>query len=80
MDVSLLEIMQARMNCEYLSDLHQLSDVDRKRLSREWEKIRPEDASLREWNDALAYLSNNPPEQSAEAARERLIQSLSQPR
>lgn len=79
MEVSLLEVMQARMNCEYLSDLHQLSAVDRKRLSREWGKIRPEDASLREWNDALVYLSNNPPEQTAEAARERLIQSLSQP-
>jgi len=79
MEVSLLEVMQARMNCEYLSDLHQLSAVDRKRLSREWEKIRPEDATLREWNDALVYLSNNQPEQTAEAARERLIQSLSQP-
>lgn len=79
MEVSLLEVMQARMNCEYLSDLHQLSAVDRKRMSREWEKIRPEDATLREWNDALVYLSNNQPEQTAEAARERLIQSLSQP-
>jgi len=80
MDVSLLEVMQARMNCEYLSDLHRLSDMERRRMAREWEKVCPEDATLREWNDALVYLSDGPPEQTAEAARERLIQSLFQPR
>jgi len=79
MDVSLLEVMQARMGCEYLSDLRCLPDAERLRLARKLEKVCPEDASLHDWNDALQYLARQPPQQTAQAARERLIQSLSRP-
>lgn len=39
--------------------------------------IAPEAASLHEWNDALLYLVQAPPEQTAEDARARLIAALS---
>ena len=34
---------------------------------------------VREWNDALSYLTNAPPETTAQATKERLIHLLSQP-
>ena len=40
--------------------------------------IKPD--SLRDWNDALQYLARQPPEATAETAKERLIQALSRPR
>ncbi len=70
--------MQA--NCQFLSDIKYLDELDRKRLAHILERIPPDAATLKEWNDALQYLTKQPPEKSAEAAREQLIQSLSQPR
>lgn len=78
--IALLEFMQVRMGFSYLSDLQFLSNCERMRLARVLADIPAASATLREWNDALMYLSNGPPEQTAEAARERLIQSLSHPR
>ena len=51
----------------------------RARLVRALERVPPDAAELREWNDALAYLSAEPSQETAQAARERLIQSLSWP-
>ena len=48
-------------------------------LAQTLEQIAVEAASLRVWNDALDYLAQAPPEQTAEAARSRLITALSQP-
>lgn len=63
----------------YLSDLRCLPDAERLRLARKLEKVCPKDASLHDWNDALQYPAGQPPQQMAQAARERLIQSLSRP-
>ena len=62
----LLEFMQHRAGCLCLSDLQSIAD---------WLRSRP----VREWNGALAYLSGAPPEETAQAARERLIHVLSRP-
>lgn len=69
-----------RADCTCLSDLRYLNEWQRARLARALEEIPADAAGVWEWNDALAYLSRYPPQETAEAARERLIQSLSRPR
>lgn len=72
----LLEFLAYKTGCTYLSDLPRASGV---RLARVLEGIPAEDADLREWNDVLAYLAQAPPEETALAARERLLSALAQP-
>lgn len=79
-DIPLLEVLSMRVNCQFLSDIKYLDELDRRRLAHVLEHIPPDAAALKEWNDALQYLAKRPPEGTAEAARERLIQSLSQSR
>ncbi len=76
----LLDALSMLAGCTYLSDLHALSVWQRARLAHEIERIPPGTADLKEWNDALAYLSREPPQETAEAARERLLHVLSRPR
>lgn len=77
--LSLLEFLAYKAGCPYLSDLQDIADWQRSRLARELEQIPAEDAGLREWNDALDYLTGAPPEDTAQAAKERLVHLLSQP-
>lgn len=77
-EIPLLEVLQVRMGAFYLSDLRLMPNYERTRLARVLADIPAASASLREWNDALLYLSDRPPQQTAEAARERLIQTLLQ--
>ena len=79
LQTKLLEEFSNKANCDYLSDLRCLHEWQRARLARALEQIPPNAADLNEWNDALDYLARYPPEQSAEAARKRLIQLLSHP-
>ena len=72
----LLEFLAYKAGCVYLSDLHNASSWQKVRLVRELERVPAEAAALREWNDALAYLFQAPPEKTAQAARERLIATL----
>ena len=76
MKVPLLDYLQWKMGCAYLSDLHWLSGGQRMRLAREIERIEAPEASLHEWNDALEYLLGRGPEPTAEAARAALIAAL----
>ena len=73
----LLEFLAYKAGCAYLSDQPHASGWQRVRLAHELERVPAEAAALREWNDALDYLAQAPPEETAQAARERLIQSLS---
>jgi len=75
----LLEFLQYKAGCTYLSDLKSISGWQRTRLARVLEQIPAEAADLRTWNDALNYLAQAPPAASAEAARERLIAALRKP-
>lgn len=77
--ISLLDMLSVKIQCKFLSDLHYLHDWEREQLIRELEKIPPDIASIKEWNDALAYLAKAPPQQTREEARERLMIALSQP-
>lgn len=75
----LLDYLAYRAGCTYLSDLRYLSRWEKVQLAQTLEQIAVEAASLRVWNDALDYLAQAPPEQTAEAARARLLTALSQP-
>ena len=75
----LLEFLQYKAGCTYLSDLKSISGWQRTRLARVLEQIPADAADLRTWNDALNYLVQAPPAAIAEAARERLIDALRKP-
>ncbi len=72
----LLDDAAAFMECQYLSDLHFLSPYQRCVLAAYLERREAERHSLFEWNDALKYLSRLDAEDTASAAREKLLQSL----
>lgn len=78
--LSLLDVMSIQMRCDYLSDLCFLDDVQRALLAQKLERLTAEPEDLHDWNDALHYLAQAPPEQTAQAAKERLIALLPQPR
>ena len=77
MKESLLDRLAARMGCTYLSDLHWMDRTQKAKLASVVWHIEPEDATLFEWNDALLYLAGNPPAETAGAAREKLLDYLS---
>ena len=72
----LLDFLQYKAGCAYLSDLRYIGGWQRQRLVRALEKIPAEAADLRAWNDALDYLAQAPPAETAETARARLIAGL----
>ena len=76
---SLLDLLSIQMGCMYLSDLRFLSPEQRRYLARRLELLTPREEDVREWNDALDYLAEAPPEDTAQAAKERLVHLLSQP-
>ena len=78
--LSLLEAIMIQTRCARLSDLRRMDDGQRMCLAQSLEKVTPERASLFDWNDALDYLAQAPPEPSPQAAKKRLIALLSQPR
>lgn len=80
MQLPLLEAMAIQTGCEYLSDLHYIDDLQRRRLARSLEKVDAKDADLFEWNDALEYLTREKKTQpNAEQAKSALIAALSSP-
>ena len=78
--VGLLEILAFRSGCMYLSDLRFLSPEQRRYLAQRLDRLTPRQEDIREWNDALNYLTGAPPEDTAQAAKDRLVHFLSQPR
>ena len=75
----LLDLLAAQMGCTYLSDLRFLSDGRRYNLAQKLVQLIPREKDLRDWNDALVYLTGVPPEQTAHAAKARLVEWLSKP-
>ena len=55
--VGLLEILAFRSGCTYLSDLHQPEFLPA--IQRALYRISPGQFSLREWQDAAAYIREN---------------------
>lgn len=73
---SLLDLLSIQMGCMYLSDLRFLSPEQRRYLAQRLDRLTPRQEDIREWNDALAYLAGAPPEETAQAAKEQLVQLL----
>ena len=76
--IDLLEALSIQADCTYLSDLKHLDGLHRARLVRALERVPPDAAELREWNDALEYLTGAQPHANAEQARAALIAGLSE--
>ena len=76
---SLLDLLSIQMGCMYLSDLRFLSPEQRRYLVQKLDRLTPRQEDIREWNDALDYLTGAPPEHTARAAKDRLVHLLSQP-
>lgn len=74
--LSLLEFLAYKAGCPYLSDLRFLSQEQRQYLAQRLNRLTPREEDAREWNDALGYLTGAPPEDTALAAKERLVQLL----
>lgn len=79
-EISLLDLLTLQMNCAYLSDLRSLNDGQRALLAHRLERLEAKTEDLWDWNDALEYLTGTSPERTAQAAKERLIALLAQPR
>lgn len=77
LEIPLLEYLMGQAKPPSLSDLRSLRQTERRRLVRALAAIPPEAASLREWNDAIAYLAQAAPAETPGAAKERLICLLS---
>lgn len=72
----LLDYLMCRVRPFMLSDLHRMTKLERGRAIRALEAVEPEQGTLEEWNDALEYLVRAAPEQTVQAAREKLIALL----
>lgn len=72
----LLEYLQARSNCAYLSDLRYLDAMQRRRLADMLESIPPEAATFDEWQDAMNYLVGRKAGSNAAEVRQQMIDAL----
>lgn len=77
LSMNLLDYLTERAGQECISDLKWLIKRRPLWLAYELEDIPAESVELRQWNDALEYLTGHPPEQTAEAAKKRLVAILS---
>lgn len=73
---SLLDLLAIQMKCEYLSDLRFLTQEQRQYLAQKLDRLTPREEEIRDWNDALNYLTGAPPESTAQAAKAKLVQEL----
>ena len=55
--LSLLDFLSEQTECQYLSDLHFTTDLQKEKLTLIVQSFVPENATLFEWNDAAAYIT-----------------------
>lgn len=53
----LLDFLSEQVECQYLSDLHSLTDLQKAKLALMVQSLVAADANLFEWNDAAAYIT-----------------------
>lgn len=79
-EMPLLDALSIQADCTYPSDLRYLNGWQQMRLARTLERIPPDAAGLKEWNDALEYLTgDSTPRATADEARSALIAGLAAP-
>lgn len=74
--LALLESLSVQMGCMYLSDLKFLTLSQRRSLARKIACLTPKDEDIFEWNDALQYLTEGLPQETALSAKTQLIRRL----
>lgn len=73
--VSLVEHLALKLRCDYLSDLHYLSKLERYTLKSIIQAIPTEAFNLWQWQDAFCYLTGKESEEKdAENVKQQLIQ------
>lgn len=53
----LLDFLSEQVECQYLSDLYSLTDLQKAKLALVVQSLVTADANLFEWNDAAAYIT-----------------------
>lgn len=72
--ISLLDMLSLQMGCTYLSDLRFLNAFQYRKLAEILAVLPAEDFDLREWKDALRYLTGeNRQAMNAKQVRSELI-------
>lgn len=75
--LSLLDTLSAQIGCTYLSDLRFMDTLQHRRLAEILKYISAKAFELREWNDALCYLTGDSRSKTdAEHAKAALIMWL----
>lgn len=64
MEKELLHILSERTGCMYLSDLKFIRDTEK--IKSELEKLSPQDFPVKQWNDAINYLTETKVDFSSE--------------
>ena len=64
MEKELLHILSERTGCMYLSDLKFIRDTQK--IKSELEKLSPQDFPVKQWNDAINYLTETQVDFSSE--------------
>lgn len=64
MEKELLHILSERTGCMYLSDLKFIRDTQK--IKSEVEKLSPQDFPVKQWNDAINYLTETKVDFSSE--------------
>ena len=73
---SLLDLLAIQMGCMCLSDLRFLSPEQRRYLAQKLDRLTPREEDIQDWYAELNYLTGAPPENTAQAAKARLVQLL----
>lgn len=74
--LSIVDYIAFKMGVYALSELPRMNSLERLAVCRVVERISADNESLEGWNDALNYLVGEPPAESQEEARSRLIEKL----
>ena len=64
MEKELLHVLSERTGCMYLSDLKFIRDTQK--IKSELEKLSPQDFPVKQWNDAINYLTETKVDFSSE--------------
>ena len=74
--LDLVEHLAQAVGCRYISDLRFMAADGSEEITAALMQLTQQDYSLRDWNDALMYLVQQPEQESIEAAYALLVQSL----
>ena len=71
MEKDLLLVLSEKIGCMYLSDLKFIEDKGK--IKSELKKILPQDFTLKQWNDAITYLTGQEKEFSSKIDAKRFL-------